>query len=105
MRLRLVLRGFMALAAFDVETRSGTGRRSSQRRQASEAACRPDWILASLGIDKAFLKGLAHKELAEAIGEKEKTVRFTLPPGSFKALCALLGFSRFDESQRRLRRL
>ena len=55
-RLRLVLRGFMDTEAFDVETFSGTARRQSQKLLASEAACHPGWILASMDIDKAFLK-------------------------------------------------
>ena len=98
MRLRLVLRGFMDWAAFDVETFSGTARRSSQRLLASEAARHPDWILASLDIDKAFRKGLACKELADATGEKERTVCVALPPGSAAVLRALPGFSHFGES-------
>eukprot|EP00959_Pyramimonas_sp_CCMP1952_P125457 2623180-Pyramimonas_sp.AAC.1 len=56
-RLRLVLRGFMDLEAFDVETFSGTARRPSQRRLASTAACKKQWAIAS------------HQELAGAIGE------------------------------------
>eukprot|EP00974_Lingulodinium_polyedra_P106100 10269493-Lingulodinium_polyedra.AAC.1 len=55
-RLRLVLRGFMDWEAFSVDTFSGTAKRSSQRILASEAACHKGWILASLDIDKAFLK-------------------------------------------------
>eukprot|EP00959_Pyramimonas_sp_CCMP1952_P336819 7052888-Pyramimonas_sp.AAC.1 len=57
-RLRLVLRGPMDLEAFDVETFSGTARRSSQMLPASTAACNKQWIAASLDIDMAFLKGL-----------------------------------------------
>ena len=55
--MRLVLRGFMDLDAFSLDTFSGTARRTSQRLLASEAACNPEWILASLDVDKAFLKG------------------------------------------------
>eukprot|EP00974_Lingulodinium_polyedra_P016188 1568448-Lingulodinium_polyedra.AAC.1 len=44
------------LGAVSVDTLSGTAKRSSQRILASEAACRKDWIVASLDIDKAFLK-------------------------------------------------
>ena len=40
-----------------------------------------EWILASLDIDKVFLN-FTHKELAEATGEPERIVYFTLPPGS-----------------------
>ena len=55
-RLRLVLRGFMDLEAFDVETFSGTARRSSQRLLASAAACNKKWIIASMDINMAFFK-------------------------------------------------
>eukprot|EP00959_Pyramimonas_sp_CCMP1952_P344648 7218161-Pyramimonas_sp.AAC.1 len=54
-RLRLVLRGSMGLEAFDVEALSGTARRSSQQLLAGEAARRKQWIIASLGINMAFL--------------------------------------------------
>ena len=64
-RMRLVLRGFMDSEAYSIETFAGTARRTSQRLLASEAACHPDWIIASLDVDKAFLKGYTHKELAE----------------------------------------
>ncbi len=70
--MRLVLRGFMDLEAFSLDTFAGTAKRTSQRILASEAACNDDYILASLDIDKAFLKGFTYKELAEATGEKER---------------------------------
>ena len=57
-RMRLVLRGFMDLEAFSLDTFSGTAKRTSQRMLASEAACNKDWSLASLDIDKAFLNRL-----------------------------------------------
>ena len=50
-RLRLVLRGFMDVEAFDIETFSGTARRANQKLLASTAACRKDWSIASLDID------------------------------------------------------
>eukprot|EP00959_Pyramimonas_sp_CCMP1952_P457870 9475675-Pyramimonas_sp.AAC.1 len=63
----------MDTEAFDVETFS---------LLASEAACHPEWILASMDIDKAFLKGLTYEELAYATGEETRMVYCTLPPGS-----------------------
>ena len=76
----------------------GTAKRSSQRLLASEAAAHPEWILASLDIDKAFLKGLTYKELAEATGEPERMVYFTLPPGSAAILRQFPGYEDFDEA-------
>eukprot|EP00959_Pyramimonas_sp_CCMP1952_P066024 1378654-Pyramimonas_sp.AAC.1 len=67
-RLRLVLRCFMDLEAFDVETFAGTALLSSQRLLASTAARKKQWIIDSLDINMAFLKGLTHQELAEATG-------------------------------------
>eukprot|EP00959_Pyramimonas_sp_CCMP1952_P379243 7944152-Pyramimonas_sp.AAC.1 len=98
-RLRLVLRGVMGLEAFDVETFPGTARRSSQRLLASTAACKEQWIIASLDINMAFLNGLTYQELAEATDEKERVVCFTLPPGSAAVLRALPGFEHYDESK------
>eukprot|EP00974_Lingulodinium_polyedra_P095347 9239570-Lingulodinium_polyedra.AAC.1 len=72
--------------SFSVDTFSGTAKRTLQRILASEAACHKDWILASLDIDKAFLKGFPYAELAQATGERERIVCFTLPPGSASIL-------------------
>eukprot|EP00959_Pyramimonas_sp_CCMP1952_P264582 5532128-Pyramimonas_sp.AAC.1 len=55
--------------------------------------------MASLDIDKAFLKGRTYRKLAEAAGEKERMVSLILPPGSASALRALPGFSPCDGSQ------
>eukprot|EP00959_Pyramimonas_sp_CCMP1952_P394975 8275418-Pyramimonas_sp.AAC.1 len=47
----------------------------------------------------AFLKGFTYQELAEATGEKERVVCFTLPPGSATLLRSLPGFEHYDESK------
>ena len=75
-RMRLCLRGFIDTEALPLDTFSGTAKRASQRILASEAACHPNWIIASLDIDKAFLQGFTYCELAEATGEKERVVCF-----------------------------
>ena len=102
-RMRLCLRGFMDTEAFSLDTFSGTAKRTSQRIIASEAACHPDYIIASLDIDKAFLKGYTYEELANATGEKERTVCFRLPPGSAAYLRKFPGFEDFDETRHCLR--
>ena len=66
---------------------------------ASEAACNKDWILASLDIDKAFLKGFTYKELADATGEQERIVCFKMPPGSADILRTIPGFEDYDETK------
>ena len=97
-RMRLVLRGFMDIEALGLDTFAGTARRQSQRILASEAACQPEWIVASLDIEKAFLKGFTYKELAEATGEKERVVCCNLRPGSATLLRKIKGFEDFDEA-------
>ena len=94
-RMRMVLRGFMDQEAYSLETFAGTAKRTSQRVLAREAAVHRGWILASLDVDKAFLKGFTHKELAEATGEKPRDVYFTLPPGS---AAQFKGYEDYDES-------
>ena len=90
--MRLVLRGFMDFEAFNLETYAGTARRTSQRLLASEAACNRGFVLASLDIDKAFLKGFTYQELAAATGEQERLVCFKLPAGSAAILRTIEGF-------------
>ena len=77
--MRLYLRGFQDMEAFDVEALAGTASRHSQRLLASEAACHDDWIIASLDVGGAFLKGLTYAKLAEATGEPERIVYSTIP--------------------------
>ena len=89
-RLRLVLRGFMDQGAYEIDTFAGTARRQSQRILASEAATHPDWVMASLDVDKAFLKGFTYAELAKATGEKERKVGNILWGGRGLARCHLL---------------
>ena len=89
--MRLCLKGFQDVEAFDVETFAGTANRRSQRILASEAACHPEWIIASLDVDKAFLKGSTCDELSKATGEPRRNVYFTLPPGSAQVLRTIPG--------------
>eukprot|EP00959_Pyramimonas_sp_CCMP1952_P145686 3049884-Pyramimonas_sp.AAC.1 len=85
------LRGVMHFEALDVETFPGTARRSSQRLLASAAACKKQWIIASLDISVAFLIGFTFQGLAEATGDKERVACFALPPGPASALGSLSG--------------
>jgi hypothetical protein len=88
----------MDTEAFSLDTFSGTAKRQSQRILTSEAACNRHYVMASLDIDKAFLKGLTYKELAEATGEHERIVCFKLPPGSAAILRRFPGFEDYDET-------
>eukprot|EP00959_Pyramimonas_sp_CCMP1952_P150311 3145546-Pyramimonas_sp.AAC.1 len=46
-----------------------------------EAARRPDWVRGAGGVEKAFLRGVAHAEMQEQ-GEAPREASFTLPSGS-----------------------
>ena len=81
----------MDLEAFSLDTFAGT------------AACNKEFILASLDIDKAFLKGFTYRELADATGEKTRTVCFKLPPGSAAILRKVKGYEHYDEARHCLR--
>ena len=61
----------------------------------SEAASRR-WPLVSADISKAFLQGMSYQELAEATGEPQREVNFTLPPAHAHLLAKLPGFKGFD---------
>ena len=98
-RCRMALRGFKEWLAHHLETYAGTARRASQRLVASETACHPEWISATIDVEKAFLQGLSYQELAEATGEPERNVSFTLPKGQFdsaKEIRKLPGFEQYD---------
>eukprot|EP00959_Pyramimonas_sp_CCMP1952_P305956 6402547-Pyramimonas_sp.AAC.1 len=93
-RLRLVPRGFMDFEDFDVDTFSVTARRSSQRLLASTAACKNQWVTASLDFNVAFLKGLTCQDLAEPTGGTRGVIYFAAWIGR-----ALPGFGHYDESK------
>eukprot|EP00959_Pyramimonas_sp_CCMP1952_P413109 8656665-Pyramimonas_sp.AAC.1 len=48
----------------------------------------------------AFLEGITYRELAEATGEEERVVRFTLTPGPASLLRSLPGFEHQGASKR-----
>eukprot|EP00959_Pyramimonas_sp_CCMP1952_P260697 5450905-Pyramimonas_sp.AAC.1 len=77
----------------------GKARWSSPRLFASAAACKKQWVIASLDINMVFLVGLAYQDLAEAAGDKERVVCFALPPGSASVLRPLPGFKHYEESK------
>ena len=96
-RMRLVLRGFEDWFAHLRATYAGTASRQSQRLVCSEVACRPDWIIVTIDIEKAFLQGLTTAEVAAATGEEEEVTHFTLPAGAAAVLRLIPGFEDYDE--------
>ena len=61
-----------------LETFAGTSSRLGQRLVTSEAAMR-GWHMVALDVEKAFLNGVAYKELAEVTGKPKRDVCFELP--------------------------
>ena len=96
-RMRMALRGFKEWCADALDTYAGTGSKISQRLLLSEAACHPEWSFLSLDINKAFLQGVTYDELAEATGQEERVVHFTLPSGSAQILRRIPGYENYDE--------
>ena len=96
-RMRMALRGFKEWCADALDTYAGTGSKISQRLLLSEAACHPEWSFLSLDINKAFLQGVTYEELAQATGQEERVVHFTLPNGSAQILRLIPGYEKYDE--------
>lgn len=88
----------MDIEAVSLDTFSGTAKRQSQKVIANEVAIHDKSNIAALDVDKAFLTGFTYTELAEATGEKERSVCFKLPPGSAAVFRKFPGFEDFDES-------
>lgn len=71
-RMRLTLRGFRDIEAVGLDTFAGVASRISQRIIVSEAAVQ-GWSHTALNVNKAFLKGVTYKELAQTtISQLEK---------------------------------
>ncbi|CAE8594372.1 unnamed protein product [Polarella glacialis] len=102
-RMRMAMRGFKDWDADSINSYAGTASRASQKVLSSEVACHPDWVMISIDINKAFLQGMTYKEIHELTGEAERTVHFTLPPGSAAVLRLIPGYEDFDERSEVLR--
>eukprot|EP00959_Pyramimonas_sp_CCMP1952_P239438 5004150-Pyramimonas_sp.AAC.1 len=92
----------MDLGAFDVEAFPGTARRSSQRLFASGAARKKQWVIASIDITMAFLKGLTYQELAEATGGKKNVWCVLLCRLDQSTACSACNQARVLETHRGL---
>ena len=97
LRMRMTLRGFKDLEADRLVKYAATASRQSQRLISSEAACHDNWIIISIDVNKAFLKGLTYDELAKLTGEPRRHVAFTLPKGAAEQLRKIPGYEDFDE--------
>ena len=99
-RMRMCIRGFQDWFAHEHDTFAGTVTRLSQKLVASEAACHPGWIIATIDVEKAFLQGMTYAEIQATTGEAGRFVYFTLPLGSAELLRQFPGCEDFDERYR-----
>ena len=93
----MAIRGFEDWFAHLYDTHAGTASRTSQRLVCSETACRPDWIIVTIDVEKAFLQGVTYQEMQQLTGQPERFVYFSLPKGAAAVLRQLPGFEDFDE--------
>ena len=73
--MRMTQRGFKDVDAADLLTFAGTSSRVSQRIVVSEAAVQ-GWHLTAIDVEKASLKGITYKQLAELSGDPVREVNF-----------------------------
>ena len=69
----------------------------AQKLLVSECACRPDFMLCTIDIEKAFLQGMSVEEVSEATGTPQEETYFTLPSGSAAILRKIKGFESYSE--------
>lgn len=96
-KARLTARGFKDIQAYaeNIATFSGTSSKSAQRAINGFVA-QHEYVLFSMDISAAFLKGLTFQEIAELTGEPLRSVQFVMPPGCVHLLRRLPGLEDFD---------
>ena len=80
-KARLIARGFKDLQATrgDLHTFSGTASFSSQR-VVNATAAQYGFVLCTIDISAAFLKGTSFHQIAEITGEPLRSVQFSVAP-------------------------
>jgi len=98
-KARLTARGFKDLQAFenDVATFSGTASKASQRLVNGFAA-QHEYVLFSMDISAAFLKGLTFDEISKLSGQPKRSVQFVPPKNCIHLIRRLPGLEDFDPS-------
>ncbi len=96
-KARLTARGFKDMQAFSdkINTYSGTATKWSQRMINAHAA-QNDYVLFSMDISAAFLKGLTFKEIQQLTGEPLRSVQFDFPAQDAWILQQLPCMSDYD---------
>ena len=101
---RLVVRGFKDLQAAQLSTFAGTTTRWGQRL-VNSIAVQHGWPLFVADVSQAFLRGLTFEQASHMKDEAQRSVQFTVPPGSVPILQQLPGFSDFNPVTEVLRML
>ena len=98
-KARLTARGFRVMQAFTdkIKTCSGTATKWAQRAINAHAA-QTGYLLFSMDISVAFLKGLPFKQIAEETGDKLRVVQFGLPQNDTWLLRKLPGMEDYDNT-------
>ena len=96
-KARLTARGFKDIQAFaeNIKTYSGTAANWAQRAINSHAVQR-GYVLFSMDISAAFLKGMTFAEIAELTGEPLREVQFDFPAADAWLLRQLPQMHNFD---------
>ena len=96
-KARLTARGFKDLQAYqeNIETFSGTATKSAQRI-VNGVTAQHGFVLFSMDISAAFLKGLTFKEIAELTGKPLRRVQFQMPADCIHLLRRLPGLADFN---------
>ena len=94
-KARLCIRGFKDGQIEMLDTFAGTASRYGQRAVNIVAATKR-WLLWSLDVSQAFLKGLTFEEVSRMTGTPLRSVQLTLPKGAAAILQKLPGYEKFD---------
>ena len=96
-KARLTARGFKDYQAYEenIATFAGTASKMAQRMVCAFAA-QQDYVLFSMDISAAFLKGLTFTEISKITGEPLRSVQFSLPSNCVHILKRIPGMEDFD---------
>ena len=94
-KARLCIRGFKDAQIEQLDTFAGTASRYGQRAVNIVAATK-QWLLWSLDVSQAFLKGLTFEEVAKMLGTPLRSVQLDLPRGAAALLQKLPGYDKFN---------
>ena len=95
LKARLCIRGFKDGKLELLDTFAGTASRYGQRAVRIIAATK-QWVLWSLYVTQAFLKGLTFEEVSKMTGQPLRSVQLTLPKGAAALLQRIPGYESFD---------